>query len=310
MIKVTDFIAQLKNIADNYNTIYGKGGFGHPCTEMAIDNLKAAYPEWYNAERVAALKKLVGKQYYIFDCICLIKALFWGWNGNFKATYGGAVYDSKTDYTERGLLDNCTSKSDDFSNIVAGELVYMPGHVGVYVGNGQVIECSPKWENDVQYSNLGNVGKYKTGNYRIWSSHGRLQGVDYSTEATPASVKTYTVVKGDSYWKIAEKMLGNGSRYEEIKALNDNKPLFPGDIIKIAAEHSSTTTASTSNTDKIVAGNKVKVKAGAKFTNGAKPASFVYEKIYDVMRVDEKTAVIGIGKAVTGEMSLDNLIKQ
>lgn len=43
--------------------------------------------------------------------------------------------------------------------------------------------------------------------------------------AKPAasSTKTYTVVRGDTLWGIAQKFLGNGSRYKEIKTLNGLK---------------------------------------------------------------------------------------
>lgn len=300
MIKVTDFIKKIKNIADNYNTVYGKGGFGHPVTELSIENLKEAYPDWYST-RVESLKKLIGKRYYIFDCVCFIKAvLFWNWKGNFNATYGGAIYDRNTDYTEKGLLNVCSFVSNNFEIIIPGELVYMPGHVGVYIGKGQVIECSPKWKNGVQYSNLGNIAKYKTGNYRVWTSHGKLPGVDYSHENV-TSVKTYTVVKGDSYWKISEKILGNGTRYKEIQNLNDNKALYPGDVIKIPDSNKS------DGQNKIVVGSKVKVKSGAKFVNGVKPASFVYKTVYDVLKIKENKVVIGLGKTVTGEFNITDL---
>lgn len=304
MIKATEFISKIKNIADNYNTVYGKGGFGHPCTEMTIENLKAAYPDWYDTARAESLKKLVGKQYYIFDCVCLIKAvLFWGWSGNFNAAYGGAIYDRNTDYTEKGLLNACTFTSDNFNIIVPGELVYMPGHVGVYVGKGQVIECSPKWKNGVQYSNLGNLAKYKTGNNRVWSKHGKLPGINYSVE--PAT-STYTVIKGDSYWLIAEKVLGKASRFKEIQALNDNKNLYPGDVIKIPTSKANTT-ADTA-TKKLAVGSKVRVKAGAMFYNGIQPAKFVYATTYDVLKISGDKVTIGIGKIITGEMKLSDLI--
>lgn len=303
-MKSTEFIEKIKNVADNYNTVYGKGSFGHPCTEMTIKNLKAAYPDWYNTARAESLRKLVGKQYYIFDCVCLVKAvLFWGWNGNFNAAYGGAMYDKNTDYTEKGLLNACTFTSDNFNIIVPGELVYMPGHVGVYVGKGQVIECSPKWKNGVQYSNLGNIAKYKTGNSRVWSRHGKLPGIDYSVE--PAnSTETYTVIKGDSYWLIAEKVLGKAKRYKEIQALNDNKNLYPGDVIKIPTSKTTTT----AEAKKLGVGSKVKVKAGAMFCNGIQPAKFVYTTTYDVLKISGDKVVIGVGKTVTGEMKMSDLI--
>ena len=42
----------------------------------------------------------IGKHYFGFDCVCLIKSLLWGWNGNEKLPHGGAVYES------RGLYDD------------------------------------------------------------------------------------------------------------------------------------------------------------------------------------------------------------
>lgn len=42
----------------------------------------------------------------------------------------------------------------------------------------------------------------------------------------------YVVVRGDSYWAIAEKF-GDASRFREIQALNDNKPLYAGNIVKV-----------------------------------------------------------------------------
>ncbi|MFK7804957.1 MAG: LysM peptidoglycan-binding domain-containing protein, partial [Anaerolineae bacterium] len=51
-----------------------------------------------------------------------------------------------------------------------------------------------------------------------------------AAEAAEAA-KTYTVLAGDSLWKIAEAQLGNGNRYMEIAKLNNIKNpsvIFPG----------------------------------------------------------------------------------
>ncbi len=50
-----------------------------------------------------------------------------------------------------------------------------------------------------------------------------------------AQIITHTVVKNDSLWAIADKYLGNGSRYPELKALNDlrSDTIHPGQILKI-----------------------------------------------------------------------------
>jgi nucleoid-associated protein YgaU len=55
----------------------------------------------------------------------------------------------------------------------------------------------------------------------------------------PQPQKTYTVVKGDSLWKIAEKFLGNGAQYPRIIAANpnrlkdENSVIHPGDVLVI-----------------------------------------------------------------------------
>lgn len=52
--------------------------------------------------------------------------------------------------------------------------------------------------------------------YSVFDEDGK---VIYSGKSAP-SFEIYTVVKGDSLWKIAKEKLGNGERYTEIKALN------------------------------------------------------------------------------------------
>ena len=53
--------------------------------------------------------------------------------------------------------------------------------------------------------------------------------------------QNYTVVSGDSLWKIAQKLLGNGSRWYEIYTYNNNKSIiggnpnliYPGQVLSI-----------------------------------------------------------------------------
>lgn len=47
--------------------------------------------------------------------------------------------------------------------------------------------------------------------------------------------KEYTIVKGDSLWGIAQKLLGNGARYKEIKKLNGltSNTIYSGQKLKI-----------------------------------------------------------------------------
>lgn len=47
-----------------------------------------------------------------------------------------------------------------------------------------------------------------------------LQAVDEETNTPAGGCRTYTVAKGDTLWNIADKELGNGSRYTEIMELS------------------------------------------------------------------------------------------
>ena len=62
-------------------------------------------------------------------------------------------------------------------------------------------------------------------------------------------------------------------------------------------------------TTKISVGDKVKVKAGAKFSDGTKPFDEVYSTVYDVQSIsrDGKEARIGIGEQWTGWMYISDL---
>lgn len=59
-----------------------------------------------------------------------------------------------------------------------------------------------------------------------------------SGEPEESSSGTYTVVSGDTLWGIAKKLLGNGSRWQEIYNLNQDKIsnpnlIYPGQVLTI-----------------------------------------------------------------------------
>ncbi len=119
-----------------------------------------------------------------FDCVCFLKGLFWGWNGDASKPYGGAVYLSNgvEDVDETALFSRGSGIGTDFSGLAVGEAVWMPGHIGIYLGDSLAVECAPAWKNGVQ---ITSVRKTVPGYFRRdWHKHGKLPYLDYSSAVT------------------------------------------------------------------------------------------------------------------------------
>lgn len=85
--------------------------------------------------------------------------------------------------------------------------------------------------------------EYKEHNIRVLKATAKgFSAVDNVQKVASASVtntnsnrsieksipKTYTVVEGDSLWKIAQKYLGDGSRWNDIYTYNNNRSIIGG----------------------------------------------------------------------------------
>lgn len=130
-----------------------------------------------------------------FDCWNLIKAVIWGWNEDTTVgsyTYAPGRYGLE-DWNGVQLLSKCDDISTDFSNISVGEYLYYSGtvdHAGIYIGNKtvnghvvNVVECTPIWNNGVQYSYIDSNGvryEYQGAPASItWTAHGKLPWISY-----------------------------------------------------------------------------------------------------------------------------------
>lgn len=201
---------KLRDIAKNYKTLYVMGCFGAP---MTASN-KKRYTQNHSYNRQAARTAMINAasaDTFGFDCVCLIKGVLWGWKGDKNAVYGGASYacNGVPDIGADTMITVCKNVSTDFSKIEIGEAVWMEGHIGVYVGDGLAVECTPRWDNKVQITACNrSVSGY---NRRNWTKHGRLPYVTYvqqtqptepSTPATPSSFKKGDLVKitGTKYY--------------------------------------------------------------------------------------------------------------
>ena len=179
-----DLAAVLRDIAENYKTLYVMGCFGAP---MNAAN-KKRYTQNHEYNRRADRTKLINaasSDTFGFDCVCLIKGVLWGWCGDTSKNYGGAYYCSNgvPDLGTERMISVCCEVSTDFSDIEVGELLWMKGHVGLYIGSGLAVECTPSWQNKVQITACNrSIKGYKR---RNWTKHGKLPYVDYVKEEKP-----------------------------------------------------------------------------------------------------------------------------
>lgn len=160
------------------------------------------------------------------DCVNLIKAILNGYDVS-KTTPGYYQRDlSNTgDCTEAELLCQCTDVSSDFKKL-GGQcaILYMKGHVGVYLGrdvviNGRVynvIECTASWTKGILYSYVDTNGarrqyKGQRGN-GTWIQYGRpSKWVDMSV----GNVDNSVIIPDYTKYPILKK----GSKGEYVKIL-------------------------------------------------------------------------------------------
>lgn len=208
----TEFVKKLKDVVANYKTLYVMGCFGSPMN--AVNKNRYCNNHSYNkqASRTAKIKA-ASADTFGFDCVCLIKGILWGWKGDKNKSYGGATYAANgvPDIDADEMIAKCSGISTDFSSIAIGEAVWCKGHIGVYIGNGLAIECTPAWKNCVQITAVKNIGTKSGYNARTWTKHGKLPYIDYAK----ASATTTTTATKKTVTQLANEVLagkwGNGS---------------------------------------------------------------------------------------------------
>lgn len=111
---------------------YVWGTFGGILTENVFRDKLAQYPEGVGNFKDFISKNSLNKR--TADCVGLIKSYIW-WDGT------GPKYDRNTDVSADGMYNMATEKGPiGTMPDIPGICVRKPGHIGVYVGGGRVIE--------------------------------------------------------------------------------------------------------------------------------------------------------------------------
>lgn len=128
---------QLVNYAKGQlGRMYTYGTYGQLGSEQVYKEVLARYPDKIGKWPKYTYVEGYGQKWH--DCAGLIKGACWC-NGEID---GLPKYDSRTDRSANGLIDCCVATGNaDTVPEIPGLIMWKPGHVGVYVGNGVTCEA-------------------------------------------------------------------------------------------------------------------------------------------------------------------------
>ena len=109
---------------------YWYGTFGQKASAALYTQKKKQYSQKYDWEYDGETQK-------VHDCVGLIKGYLWC-----EDPENTPAYNQAQDKSANAMYTACKTKGEmDTMPEVPGILVFFPGHVGVYIGNGEVIEA-------------------------------------------------------------------------------------------------------------------------------------------------------------------------
>ncbi len=306
-----ELVNKLVDIAKNYKSLYVMGCIGAPLTEASKNRYCNNHSYNKSPDRTAMIRAASGDTFG-FDCVCLIKSVLWGWNGSTNKVYGGAVPYSNgvPDIDADAMISVCKEVSTNFAEVEVGEALWVPGHIGVYIGDGLAVECTPSWDNKVQITAC-NASK-KGYNRRDWQKHGKLPYITYVKEAPKPAPKPTpvdsTVKVGDLVKVAANAVYYNGAQMPDFvkqdqwyvievegdRAVIDENAAKTNSICSAVNVKYLTKAGATSAPKKKVVkeGSLVKVASNAVWYNGAPVPDFVKKDQWYVAELDGDRAVI------------------
>lgn len=114
---------------------YWYGTFGQIATKQLLDSKRKQYQSYYKADD---FESQIGER--VHDCAGLIEGYMWSDTPTSKPVYKSNDFP---EVSADSLYNMCEKKGTSMGDLpnVAGIVVFMRGHVGIYIGNGEVIEA-------------------------------------------------------------------------------------------------------------------------------------------------------------------------
>lgn len=154
----------MRALRERWKYVYGT--YGLVLDENIVRRKEVQYPNQIK-KYLSTIMTYIGQR--TVDCVGLFKSFLW-WND------GKIKYDKNTDLSANGTFDAATEKGP-VSQLpeLPGLGLWRDGHVGIYIGNGQVIEAKGTLYGVIQ-SPLTGKGANK------WTHWFKYPGIEYITE--------------------------------------------------------------------------------------------------------------------------------
>lgn len=195
---------------------YWYGTAVYKCTNSLLTRKTKQYPSHYGSNRTAQYKQNIAKKQVCADCIGLIKGFAWtnggvgviesiGTDKTYTSKYGG---NGCPDKSANGMFTYAKDKGAAWGTMdsmpeLPGIAVRYDGHVGVYIGDGYVIE-----ERGFAY------GCVKTRlKDRKWTNWYQFPFISYGTDSVTPPVQ-------DDY-PLGSRLLKRGMSGSDVKALQE-----------------------------------------------------------------------------------------
>ena len=193
--------------------VYWYGTVGYKCDKALYNRKKKQYPAHYTASRESGYMRDIANGSWCADCVGMIKSFFWS-GGKIKAE-GKYKSNNCPDTSANGMIALCkeTGAIKTMPNI-PGLVVWKTGHIGVYIGGGEVIEMN----------GFANDCLWRKTSANKWTKWGKL----------PESMLTY-VTDGDVKvgYDLGERTLRKDMEGDDVKKLQKILlELFPGKVLK------------------------------------------------------------------------------
>lgn len=212
-LELVDYAKKCLNLGDN--SVYVYGTWGKTLTKDICNSKQKQYPNVNTPIRTNKYKELCDGKHIGFDCVGLIKSFYWGGFPNPK-------YNASSDVSANGMYYKANVKGsiNTMDKSRKGLLVQMDGHIGIYIGNDEVIECTITKTYTKQKHGLGGVCKTKLSDRKWihWLECPYIEYIEEKKEFIP--IGSLTVKSGS--WNIRT---GSSTNYSIVKVVKGGNKL-------------------------------------------------------------------------------------